>query len=279
MLGDSVLGATALWEHRVPQPKHQTIPAYLAQESASLGWSVESLGADGLLLPDLEALGREVDRAPPSRLLIVLNVRMFAPEFAEPAKALSRDFLLPALSGELPDPRMAGLEDSLDARLSAASARFSVLLRTARQLQPLWYFPTRRDAFRRWLEPETGASALSADLEEAALRLKVDPYYRARWDSSSLPFRALGALLDGTRGRGGAVVVLTPQNPDFVGDRDLFDLNRRVLREFIVARRDPSVLYRDFADRFPPERFLDHCHLTPEGNREYAQALLRSLPS
>jgi len=291
ILGDSVLGATALWEHRVEHPRRLTIPAALARPAAAGGMSVQSLGADGLLLPDLEALDRTIEatqaRAHPHvsiRRLIVLNVRMFAAEFAVPAKALSRDFLLPELlsAGKPSDPALARRGDALGDRLSASTARYSVLARTAWQLQPLWYFPTRRDAFRRLLEPaHQGAEGESTDLQEAALHLKVDPYYRDRWDSSSVAFRALGALLEAARSRGGTqtIVVLTPQNPDFVGDPATFAGNRRLLAEFVGSRGGASVAYRDLADRFPSERFLDHCHLTPEGNREYAQLLLALLDS
>jgi hypothetical protein len=279
VLGDSVLGATALWEHRVDHPRRQTIPARLAPTAAAAGWSVSSLGADGLLLPDLEAIGRELERAKPARMLVVLNFRMFAPEFADPAKAMSRGFLLPALAGRVPDPRLGRDADSLGERLAGETADHVALARTAWQLQPLWYFPTRRDAFRRLLEPAESASEENADLQAAALRLKVDPYYRDRWDPSSTAFRALGALLDAARERPGTLVVLTPQNPEFVADRDTFAANRRILGDFVAAHGGAALEYRDLADRFPADRFLDHCHLTPEGNREYAELLLQALTS
>jgi hypothetical protein len=280
VLGDSVLGATALWEHRIARPRRQTVPEYLAGDAQADGWSVTSLAADGLLLTDLAAIGREVEAAAPSRVLVVLNVRMFAPEFGEPAKALSRDFLRPALAEAVSGSGTAAGADSLAERLSAAAAERSYLMRTTRQLQPLWYFPTRRDAFRRLLEPARAADESSdIDLEEAALHLKVDPYYRSRWAPSSLAFRALGALLDEVRGRDRVVVVLSPQNPEFVADPETFAWNRRILEAFVASRRDPSLVYRDFGDRYPSDRFLDHCHLTPQGNREYAEALLQSLRS
>ena len=285
VLGDSVLGATALWEHRIPSPRRQTVPAYLAGGAQADGWSVTSLAADGLLLTDLAAIGREVDASTPSRILVVLNVRMFATEFGEPAKALSRDFLRPALAEALPGSGPTAGADSLEERLSAASVRGSYLMRTTRQLQPLWYFPTRRDAFRRLLEPSRAGNESAADgstdvdLQEAALHLKVDPYYRSRWEPASLAFRALAALLDEVRGRDRVVVVLSPQNPEFVADPETFAWNRRVLDAFVASRRDPSLVYRDFGDRYPSDRFLDHCHLTPQGNREYAEALLQSLRS
>lgn len=286
LLGDSVLGATALWEHRVEHPRRLTIPAQLAPPAAAGGMSVQSLGADGLLLPDLEAIDRTIEAMrprPPARRLIVLNVRMFAAEFAAPGKALSREFLRPELQGEVLDAMLPRRDDALGDSLSAGAARLSVLARTAWQLQPLWYFPTRRDAFRRLLEPaHGGAEEESTDLQEAALHLKVDPYYRDRWDSSSVAFHALGALLEAARRRDDSqtILVLTPQNPAFVGDTETFAWNRRVLAEFVARHSQPggaSVAYRDLADRFSSDRFLDHCHLTPDGNREYAQILLALL--
>jgi hypothetical protein len=284
LLGDSVLGATALWEHRVEHPRRLTIPAALAPPAAARGMSVQSLGADGLLLPDLEAIDRTIEarRAQThasARRVIVLNVRMFAAEFAAPGKAVSRDFLRPELEGGVPDATLGRREDALGEGLSTSAARYCALARTAWQLQPLWYFPTRRDAFRRLLEPASAAADENTDLQEAALHLKVDPYYRDAWDTSSPAFRALGALLEAARSRGTnqTIVVLTPQNPEFVADAATFDRNRRVLSEFVGARMGASVAYRDLAKAFPPEKFLDHCHLTPEGNREYAQALLALL--
>lgn len=277
VLGDSVLGASALFEHRVPRPRRHSVPAFLVPAAAAAGLSVVSLAADGLLLPDLAAIAREIRRAPPARLLVVLNVRMFAPEFADPAKSIARDFLIPALARPPAADGVPVRPQTLEDGLAEWSARISCLARTAWQLQPLWYFPTRRDAFRRLLEPEPGEA--SRDVEEAALHLKVDPYYRGRWDPASPAFRALAALLDEARGREAAVVVLTPQNPDFVSDRETFAANRRVLGAFLAARNDPFFVFLDLADAFPSDRFLDHCHLTPAGNREYAETLLRSLRS
>ena len=278
LLGDSVLGASALLEHRTPDARRQTIPTFLAQDAGASGRSVESLGADGLLVPDLEAISGEVGAVPRPRLLIVLNVRMFAPEFNDPAKAVSRDFLLPDLVGVLPDASLAASADSLDQRLSRWSVQYSFLLRTARLLQPLWYFPTRRDFFRRLLEPES-SSPEDAEVRDAALRLKVAPYYRDRWSPAGLPFVALGQLIEGLKTSERAVIVLTPQNPEFIEDAETFAWNRRVLKEFIAARAPASLVYEDLADRFPPASFLDHCHLTPAGNREYAGVLSRLIPS
>jgi hypothetical protein len=272
LLGDSVLGASALVEHRVKNGRRQTIPVFLEEIAGRQGWNVASLGADGLLIPDLEAICAEIPRAPPQRIVVLLNFRMFASEFEKPAAALSRDFLHSGVTRALVWPRSPADDVSLDERVSTWAVEHSFLLRTTRLLKPLWYFPTRRDFYRRLIERVPGRNE-DLDIREAALRLKVAPYYRERWKTSSLSFRVLGALLKEMSNFERVVVVLTPQNPDFIEDHETFKWNRRVLRDFIQSRRAGSVAYRDFADRFPADQFLDHCHLTPEGNRDYARAL------
>src|SRR5271170_8198394 len=81
LLGDSVLGASALMEHRLPQAHTQTLSQFLQKKAAPDGWNSLSLGSDGLLMPDIEGLTNEFSRNPPARILLILNFRMFAPEF------------------------------------------------------------------------------------------------------------------------------------------------------------------------------------------------------
>lgn len=263
VLGDSVLGASALLEHGVASPRRSTLAARLAEREAARGRHVESLAADGMLLPDLEAESRLLGPGRP-RVLVVLNFRMFAGEFQQGSKALSRDFL----STEPPRERA----------LPEWAFRHSALLRSTAMLKSLWYFPTRRDFFRRTVERVVGSDS-DPEIQEAALRLKVAPYYRDRWSASSPAFRALEVLLRDlsaqAAGSGPVAVVLTPQNPDFVEDAELFAANRAVLGEFVRSRGIAGLEFRDWADRFSADRFLDHCHLTAEGNRDYAVELAR----
>lgn len=272
LLGDSILGASALVEHGVKNGRRQTIPVFFREVAESRGFSVASLGADGLLIPDLEAIVAEIPRAPSQRVVVLLNFRMFATEFENPAAAVSRDFLHSGVANAFAGPRLPGEDASLDERVSDWAVEHSFLLRTTRLLKPLWYFPTRRDLYRRLVERVPGGNP-DPDIREAALRLKVAPYYREEWKTSSLSFRVLGAMLKEMRSLERVVVILSPQNPDFIEDGGKFQWNRRVLQDFIQSRLTGPVAYRDFADRFPPDRFLDHCHLTPEGNRDYAKAL------
>jgi hypothetical protein len=272
VLGDSVLGASALFEHGEKKARRQTVPVFLKQFGSSDGWSVESLGADGFLLPDLEVISRELRRAPPERILVILNVRMFASEFEDPAHAFSRDFLASDVRDASPRAPQKTELNSLDARVSAWFSEKSSLLLTAHLLQPLWYFPTRRDFCRRLVEKVAGGEQ-DSEIREAALRLKVAPYYGERWNESAPAFRSLAELLAGLKGSQRVVVVLTPQNSAFVKDAETFHRNRGVLRSFVTTRGTGRFEYRDFSDRYSPDQFLDHCHLTAAGNRDYARAL------
>jgi hypothetical protein len=265
LLGDSILGASALSEHGVTDARRKTIPAFLAALEGPHGRFVQSLGADGLLLPDLEAIGREVARARPEEVLLLLNFRMFSREFQDGAKAVSRDFLAPDQSRDMTQ------------RLSARACEHWVLFRTALLLRPLWYFPTQRDFFRR-LEAKLVEESVDHDLQEAALRLKVAPYYLDAWEEPSLAFASLDRLLLGLLRSGTRVtVVLTPQNPEFVeaGSPEVVSNNRRLLKAFLQAREAPALQYRDWSDRYPAGDFLDHCHLGVAGNGTYARDLAR----
>jgi hypothetical protein len=265
VLGDSVLGASALLEHGAASPRKSTLAARLAEREAVRGSHVESLAADGMLLDDLEAESRVLsDATSRGRVLVVLNFRMFASEFLDARKSRSREFLAPQL------------HPSLETALPERAVRASALLRTSSMLQSLWYFPTRRDFFRRVAERVLGGDS-DPEIQEAALRLKVAPYYRDRWKLGSPPFAALASILRDLAAAGPVAVVLTPQNPDFVEDTKLFAANRADLAEFLRGQGTTAHLveYRDWADKYPSERFLDHCHLTAEGNREYAAELAR----
>ncbi len=276
LLGDSVLGASALLEHgaKAAAARSGTLAAFVRRRAARDGRHVESLAADGMLVADLEAVSRLTrDAAPePNRrlLLLILNVRMFASEFQEPEKSLSREFLAGALpSGAVPPP-----ESFLERTVPEWAVEHSALLRASAMLKSLWYFPTRRDFFRRVAERVLGADG-DPEIQEAALRLKVAGYYRDRWDLSSTGFRSLDRTLRDLAATTSAVVVLTPQNPDFVDDPEALRRNRATLDAFVRSRGLGRVRYRDWSERFPSDRFLDHCHLTAAGNREYAGELLR----
>jgi hypothetical protein len=289
VLGDSVLGASALMEHRLPQARIQTLGRFLNREMNSQGLSTVVLAADGILLPDLLALSREFlpgKSAPgvpqPKKILLLLNFRMFAKDFDSGAKALSRDFLsenLPPaiLSGLGTDPKKTD-ENRLSDRLYDFLCRHCFLFRETQMMKTLWYYPSQKDFFQRQLEKVMGLPKEGADLAEASLKLKIAAYYQAYlWPEKGLSFQSLDLLLETLKGSHIPVeVVLTPQNPSFLGDyldRPSFAANRKTLQRFMKAHAFDGLEYRDWSGRYEPGLFLDHCHLTPEGNRVYATDL------
>jgi len=282
LLGDSVLGASALTEHRLPDPRSKTLSTLLNRRLRSNGSNGLSLGSDGLLLPDIEGLTAEFADHPPERILLLLNFRMFAKDFTQGPKALSRSFLRKNISPEFqgafavdpPAPQESRLSDDL---YEGFCARW-VLFRETQMFKTLWYYPSQKDFYQRILERAVGRSETQSDLVEAALRLKVASYYQPySWDKLSPPFGCLGRTLERWAKSGVRVtVVLTPQNKDFLGDSldgPSFDKNRKTLADFMKSFSGPALVYQDWSTRYPPSLFLDHCHLTSEGNERYAQEL------
>jgi hypothetical protein len=269
LLGDSILGGTALWEHRVEHPRARALGAALAKELAASGRGTVGLAADGLLLPDLEPLARKAADARAGSVLLLLNFRMFAAEFQTPERAISRDFLVP--------PRAGGGEKAQEASLSRTlfdgAARDLATFRTAQLLRTLWYFPTQKDALQRLVEPFFGPEETD-DVREAALRLKIAPYYKDAWSPASPAFHALLRISLEMKRRGVPLAVaLAPQNPEVVegvGDRATFEKNRALLAASLARTSRPLL---DLSAKYPAESFLDHCHLTADGNHALAADL------
>jgi hypothetical protein len=282
LLGDSVLGASALVEHRLPQARGKTLSRVLTTKLQAQGWSTLSLGSDGLLLPDLEGLTVEASARPPERVLLLLNVRMFASDFVQGPKALSRKFLREDLSTETRealgvDPQETE-ESILSDQLYAALCDHWVLFRESQMAKTLWYYPSQKDFFQRFLEGIVGQNETQSEIVEAALKQKIASYYQAGlWDPKSPPWKSLRKSLDPwVRLKVPVTVVLTPQNAKYLGryfDQPSFEKNRKALAAFLQPFAKSGVTYLDWSSRYPSPMFLDHCHLTPEGNGWYADDL------
>lgn len=269
LLGDSVLGPTALHEHGEREPRRASLARAFAG-ALGKGRTSVSLGADGLLPLDLAALAEEVVRAarPPARALVLVSYRMMSKEAAMDGGA-SRAFLAPGPP--------ANLETRLSGGLFALATDRSALVRTAQIVKTLWFFPTRTDALQRALTPFVKATDDDADLREAALRMKVAAFYRgAPWSENAAARDGLGAVRDRLAKAGvGAVFVLTPQNFAFAGDVDAGAVARD--RAFAKELLGPGSSFADFTDRYPEALFLDHCHLTSAGNEAFARDLVALL--
>ena len=269
LLGDSVLGPTALHEHGERDPRRVSLARAFAA-ALGKGRTSVSLGADGLLPLDLAALSEEVAGAarPPARALVLVSYRMMSPQAAKDG-GTSRAFLA------------AGPPANLEARLSgglfALATDRSALVRTAQVLKTLWFFPTRTDALQRALTPFVKPADDDADLREAALRMKVAAFYRgAPWSANLAARDGLGTVRDRFAKAGvGAVFVLTPQNFAFAGEVDADAVTRD--RAFVKDLLGPGAAFADYTDRYPEALFLDHCHLTAAGNQAFARDLVALL--
>lgn len=282
LLGDSVLGASALMEHRIPGARLATLSRILREDLRPDGFNALSLGSDGLLLPDIEGLTAEWKGPPPEKILLLLNFRMFSKEFAEGSKALSRNFLLSNLPEEIRKRLAPETPPGQEARLSDGLYEWMcghwALFRETQAAKTLWYYPSQKDFFQRQLEGIVGSNDTEADIIEAALKQKVAPYYQPYlWDRGALPFASLKNVLDQwVQRRVPLTVVLTPQNAGFLGsylDKPSFEKNRKALAAFLKTYRNQGLIYEDWSGKYPPSFFLDHCHLKPEGNRRYAADL------
>jgi len=273
LLGDSILGAGALLERGVPDARHRTIPVFLGQDAVGSGGSVVSLGADGLLLRDLEGIVEQLRHSPPRRAIVFLNVRMFADEYQEGSGTASRGFLARGPT------RKEWREQFSGTGLGEWALAHCYLFRMTQLLKTVWYFPSQRAFFRRVVARLLGEQD-DRDVQDAALALNVAPYYRSIWKTSAPSFRALDQILRTDLPNGRLTLLLSPQNPSFLGgsvDPAVLEGNRATLRNFLHDRRSDSFTYLDWSDRYPPEQFLDHCHLTPSGNQRYAQDLFQVL--
>lgn len=276
LLGDSVLGASALAEHRVGSPRLATLTAQLRARVTPR--PVAPLSADGLLLPDLEGLAERLPDgvSSPAEALVLLNVRMFARRFEAGPKALSRDFLAPIGSSALVDARRSSPteEERLAHRIDDGASRLLALFRLTRAASASWWFPSRKHAVQRLIEKAL-PSEDDPDLASATLRMTVAEYYAPRaWNGDSEAFRSLDRLLRGLAARGTrSIVVLAPQNPEFMAEvaaTPFLADNRALLARRVAAALSGRGVFVDLADRLPAKDFLDHCHLTAEGNARAA---------
>jgi hypothetical protein len=286
LLGDSVLGASAMCERGQPGARRSTLPSALADRRAPVRSRVVSLAADGLVPGDLEAISYVLERtvsrlARPARVVLVVNVRMLASELDREGQRVSREFLLPALPpasrAELVPAAPRG--EAIGTRLYGGAASASALFRLSQQLRTLWYYPTPADARQRLVEAVFGKPP-AGDVEEAALRMRVEGFYQELWREDAPAARALRRLIPALRHADPRLlVVFSPQNPSYLekGGPEVATANANLLRT-IVGKGD-TVSFVDLSAAFGEKLFLDHCHLTAEGNLRLAEEIDRRLGS
>lgn len=258
LLGDSVLWGSALRERGIRDWRTQT-PGSAVAQALPADWRLVELSADGLMLPDLEALLERGLALKPAAVVLELNYRMLGPDAPH-----SRPWL---------DPQA---KPGFDAE--EALRRHWRLFRFGELASATLFDPSLKDVLSGVVDRIFGTEA-DEDGRQALLDLKLQPYYSSPAQADSHP--ALQALRRiSTRLREAQVpafVFLTPQNLERVEDlldRPAYDANRKAL-----ARAAQGLRYADWSNRRPKQgAFLDHCHFDAAGNAELGRWIAEARP-
>lgn len=278
MMGDSILGPSALREHHVENPQRNQLSAILRTMLKSSNVPVVTVSADGMLPADMAAALMLPSPRLTNHLIVVLNVRMFSPDF----QVAGRDFFFSFLKKESPysgDPLFRISDEALGSRLFNAATQSSTLFRLLYQMRGLWFTPNPQAAFQVLFERAFG-EATDGDLKEAILRSRVQSFYAPRlWMESDVQISKLLELARSAISQGGRIlVVMAPQNPQFLPTPEAaLQLRRNVARLEVLLKEIDGVRFHSFVDAYPTEYFLDHCHLSPQGNETFARAIIEQM--
>lgn len=273
VFGDSVLGASALLEHKIENARDKKLGKILAEQYNEISEKPLNLGADGLLLPDISFLVDLVHKANFKKYIILINARMLADEFNTDEKAFfNANFAL--------NSKILKSKTVLDEKIFNVITFTSAGFRRLQQLRALWFLPNPESVYARTLENINNApDTEDIDIKEAILREKVSSFYsNAVLKDASPSIIALGNILRTLSSKGSnTTIIITPQNPDFLTE-DLFLKNLHDNIEKISALVKNTVAqnisFQSFAENYNPEMFLDHCHLTAEGNYQFAKDIM-----
>jgi len=279
LLGDSVLGASVLAAHGIEDGGRWTVDAQmreLVQREADV--SITNLALDGLLPGDLLALlllldERDVDGR--LRLVVELSPRYLSRTYRESESAFSREYLRGVVEGE-PERTVAQAIDELGLsrhRLGLEPLRSALPQAGLAPGDVLAARPARRETIED-----------SEALRRAVHRGRVAPHFLETdpgEDNLQVEFlRRASSLL--TAAQRETLFFLTPLNEEYLvpgGDETPVIEAAVPLRRLVGAGEAGSGLrFLNFNDHvFASDAFLDHCHLTPQGNRTLARRLLHAL--
>lgn len=286
-LGDSVLGASALHAHHVADWEASSLSSQLDLHAQAARIRTVNLSADGALIPDISLLTKAAAALAPQQVIIFLNVRMFAEEFEHAPNALSNPLLETEESCMSEEPRVARrpeqLPERLDARIYNFLSNHVQIFAASQSIRALLYYPSAAQFYERVAELLVH-EPINEDLKDAALQMKITPYYRGRaWPESALPTSCLTqtiARLSASNIQ--STVIMTPQNPSFIegmSAETTLHANVQKLREILLARAGSGVHFIDWSGALDSSDFLDHCHLTSSGNSKLANMVYESVLS
>jgi hypothetical protein len=212
------------------------------------------------------------------QLVVVLNVRMFSPDF----QVAGKDLFFAFLKRDSPygaDSLFGMSDEALGSRLFNAATYSSALFRLLYQTRGLWFAPNPQATFQVLFERVFGDTT-DKDLKDAILKSRVESFYAPRqWMESDPQVSKLLELARNATSQGGRVLVLmAPQNPQFLPTSEAeLQLRRNVGHLEVLLNEIGGVRFHSFVDAYPADYFLDHCHLSPQGNEKFAQAIVEQM--
>ena len=272
LLGDSILGPSALLENVVDRSRDQTLTKFLQEELNPQNIKAVNFGADGLLLPDMATISQEVVKHDFPLTILLINMRMLSDVFNTPAKAFFNSNL--ALNSTLETTEQAAGDVIFD-----TLAKSLVSFRRLQQLRSLWFMPNPESVFQRMIEQFSPVK--DRDFKEMTLRQKVSQFYQSKTpDNQDYFFVALNKILElYMKNNQSLLIVFSPQNPEFVYGRNIKELlNSKIsaISNEVARYQTAKIKFTSYAEAYKrSDIFLDHCHLTPEGNKLFAKDLVK----
>jgi hypothetical protein len=272
----------ALERARVAAPHEHSIATRLGRmlEAKAPGSRVVSLAMEGALANDYSALERIIEKhcRLPAGVVMQLDYRLLSP--TNDQANLSRDWLRLDAGDDAGDGVTADFKpiakvvrpiDAFVREQMLLNSDAYVLLRGGRRLA--------RERFVSALvrQPESPPTR-----EDSVIRLLVTRYYGS--DSrlaAGRPMAAVESVIDRLLARRIPVLVcFTPANFEYLGDRinaPMYEFNVSEFRELLRRRYQSNARFRlaVFEGSIPARLFLDHAHLSADGNELMARMMVR----
>lgn len=275
LAGDVLAGSVDAWE------RERVIEHMRRELAPGVDARLRQVALDGLLLTDVERILEELDRADPNgevTAVIELNLRFFSRHHAD-ERGCSRPWLC-----ELGDRQLVGdLRGLAAAPIHALHSELAPWLPIARHAERLGLERALTELGERPTPRRAEAAEASRSRAADLARIRAH-YHESDLSGASAQVLAFERLLDRLAASGRpALFFTTPLNDAALGD----DASPAVIgaRHAALAERihrvDPGGETIRLAPLdhplFSPDRFVDHCHLTPEGSRILALNLVDAL--
>lgn len=275
VIGDSVVAGNML-RSATPETwaEWRLVPQLASLAAPGASASFHDLSSPGLLPADARSLVARLDELDPDRrvgVVLEVDLRYFSRAYAPAGASHSQPFLArppgPFDTARWPllGPLLGRLRESRGG------------LGGARERVAAWLSGAAPDL----VGAATGEDATATDLRSALYRLRARPHFLdLDLSPGSAQVRAFDDLVGLLRSSSRpALLFLTPVNESWLAEPgEEGTIDAATARIASRVEDGPTLRLVDFDDEaFVPERFLDHVHLTPEGNSVLAARLLAEL--